>query len=60
MMTKGEVLISGLDQIREGLDMISNLGDGDANTCPWCGATVIHTGGCVQCPDPACGWSACG
>lgn len=27
MKTKGEVLISGLDQIREGLDMISKLGD---------------------------------
>lgn len=26
------------------------------NPCPWCGLTVIHTGGCIQCPDPACGW----
>ncbi|WP_407313228.1 hypothetical protein [Desulfosporosinus sp. SB140] len=29
----------------------------DKNTCPWCGATVIHDGGCIQCPDPACGWN---
>ena len=26
------------------------------NPCPCCGLTVIHTGGCIQCPDPACGW----
>jgi len=40
-------------------------GDGEMNQrqdngCPCCGLTVIHTGGCVQCPDPECGWSACG
>lgn len=29
MTTKGEALISGLDQIREGLDMIAKLGDGN-------------------------------
>lgn len=29
MTTKGEVLISGLDQIRDGLDMIAKLGDGN-------------------------------
>ena len=32
----------------------------DDKACPCCGATVIHTGGCIQCPDPACGWSSCG
>ena len=28
-----------------------------AETCPECGVTIIHDGGCIRCPE--CGWSKC-
>lgn len=27
--------------------------------CPECGSILAHQGGCVECPNPACGWAAC-
>ena len=29
----------------------------DPNTCPMCGGTLIHSGGCSECQD--CGYSPC-
>jgi len=28
-------------------------------SCPECGSHLVHRGGCVECSDPGCGWSAC-
>ena len=27
--------------------------------CPECGSILAHRGGCVECPNPGCGWAAC-
>jgi hypothetical protein len=27
--------------------------------CPQCGSILAHQGGCVECPNPSCGWAAC-
>ena len=27
--------------------------------CPECGSILAHRGGCVECPNPSCGWAAC-
>ena len=27
--------------------------------CPECGSFLVHQGGCVECSNTACGWSAC-
>jgi len=29
------------------------------DSCPECGAILAHQGGCVECPNPSCGWAAC-
>ncbi len=27
--------------------------------CPECGSILAHRGGCVECPNPGCGWALC-
>ncbi len=31
----------------------------DAEMCPDCGDTIYKAEGCLNCPNPECGWSKC-
>jgi hypothetical protein len=36
----------------------SKFGEGP-DRCPECGSFLVHQGGCVECSNSSCGWSAC-
>ncbi|NLX62990.1 MAG: adenosylcobalamin-dependent ribonucleoside-diphosphate reductase [Tissierellia bacterium] len=47
-----------IEKLREELDeLINEQLKEDPNTCPMCGGTLIHSGGCAECQD--CGYSPC-
>jgi len=52
---------SNLDKIEELQEQISRLAQeqlkADPDTCPMCGGTLNHTGGCAECQE--CGYSPC-
>lgn len=53
---------SNIDKIEELQEEISKLAaehlKSDPDTCPMCGGTLNHSGGCAECQD--CGYSPCG